>query len=172
LLAVDLQAKFLESIWEQERVVRRARFLIEVANLLEIPVIATTQNASRLGDLHPLIAEKVSQIVPKMSFSCWKDPQFQGIFQDLNRPQVVIVGVETHICVGLTANDLLGQYYQVVVCPDAVSSSDQERHKLGMERLRDSCAMPIHTEAVAYEWMETADDPHFRSMLQMVKDWR
>ncbi|HTQ12040.1 MAG TPA: isochorismatase family protein, partial [Fimbriimonadaceae bacterium] len=79
-------------------------------------------------------------------------------------------GVETHICVGQTAVDLLGSGMEVIVCPDAVSSRSVERHKLGMERLRDSGALPLHSESVVYEWLETAENPAFRDVLRLVKE--
>jgi hypothetical protein len=61
--------------------------------------------------------------------------------------------------------------YEVVVCPDALSSSSQDRHKLGMERLRDAGVVPIHTEAVAYEWCHAADSPKFKDLLAVVKQF-
>jgi len=79
------------------------------------------------------------------------------------------VGIETHICVTLTALDLLKNGYGVFVCPDAVSSRTIEQHKLGMERMRDSGAIASHTETLAYEWMGTAESPVFREVLRLVK---
>jgi nicotinamidase-related amidase len=170
LLLVDVQDPFMQSIWEAERVVSRVTFLAKVAVLMKIPVFATAQNPGRLGPIIPSIA--ADRNFSKMSFSCWKDPDFQTALNDLGRRKIVVAGVETHICVGLTIEDLLRAGYEVAVCPDAVSASNVERHKLGMERIRDAGAAPVHSEAVAYEWMQTAAAPPFKEMLGLVKQYR
>ena len=169
LLVVDLQEGFLDSIFERERVVQRSLFLIQTAQLLGIPVVATTQNPGRLGQLLPAIAALVPNSIPKMTFSCWGSDAFKNALESTARRQIVVVGVETHICVGMTAQDMLDQGYEVAVSPDAVSASNLERHKLGMERIRDAGAVPVHSEAVAYEWIGSADDPKFKPLLQLVK---
>ncbi len=163
LLVVDVQEKFLAPIWEAERVLARCDFLCQVAKALSVPILATEQYPERMGGTHPQLAGYVGDPKRKMMFSAIEAVQAQP------RKQVVIVGIETHICVSLTTHGLLAAGYEVVVCPDAVSARTQDRHKLGMERIRDAGAAPAHTEAVAYEWCKTADNPAFRDMLNIVK---
>jgi nicotinamidase-related amidase len=171
LVVVDVQPTLMPLIHESERVIDRISFLAKIARLLEIPVFATEQNPSRMGSTHETIAPLVADPAPfsKMSFSACGCGAFTNALQATGRRQVVVVGVETHICVGQTAQGLLDAGYEVVVCPDAVSSRSLERHKLGMERIRDAGCVPAHTESVAYEWLGTAEHEKFREALAIVK---
>lgn len=169
LVLVDLQPKFMAAIHEADRVMNRSLFLAKVAKLLNIPVLGTVQNQARMGGLDEAFGEICPNPFDKMTFSCTESAPFFTALEGLERSQVVLVGVETHICVSLTAHGLLGAGYQVVVCPDAVSSRTQDRHKLGTERIRDAGITPAHTEAVAYEWFRDAARPEFRAFLEIVK---
>lgn len=171
LIVIDVQPKFMAGIWEQERVLARTTFLVQVANLLGIPVLATDQNPERMGGTEPTLSKILgSQPFPKMSFSCCGCEDFMSALALSGRRQAILVGIETHICVSQTAVDLLNQDYEVMVCPDAVSARSVEMHKLGMERMRDSGVLPIHSESAAYEWMGSAIHPQFREVLRLVKE--
>ncbi len=170
LIVVDLQPKFLAGIYERERVLAHSKFLIQVANLLSVPVIVTEQNRERMGSTEEEVSQLIGrEAIPKMSFSCCGSEDFNEAMVQARRTQAILVGIETHICVSQTAVDLINRDIQVIVCPDAVSARTLEMHKLGMERVRDAGAWPLHSESVAYEWLGTADSPHFRSMLNLVK---
>jgi nicotinamidase-related amidase len=171
LLVVDLQVPFLDVIFERDRVVSRAGFLIQAARALGVPVIATEQVPDRLGSTHPDVKAALGEtaIHAKTAFSAAGAPAVMDELTRLGRSSVVVVGVETHICVCGTALDLLALGYRVTVCPDAVSSRTLEAHKLGMERIRDAGAMPAHTESVAYEWLGSSENPAFKSVLDLVK---
>lgn len=170
VLVIDLQPNFLEGIWEADRVLQRSAFLIKVANVLGVPVLASEQYATRMGGTSATISEHL-QVRPfdKMTFSCAGCSDWSEALSLLQRDQVVLVGIETHICVTLSALDLLASH-QVAVCPDAVSARTADRHKLGMERMRDCGVMPVHTEALAYDWMQTAEHERFREVLSLVKE--
>jgi nicotinamidase-related amidase len=171
VVVIDLQPSFLNGIVEADRVLDRSHFLIEAANLLDVPVLATQQYPSRMGGLESGLASRIDpqNVFGKMTFSCVGCPPFFEKLSGMKRHQVVIVGIETHICVSETAHHLVELNYQVVVCPDAVSARTLDRHKIGMERIRDSGAVPAHSEAIAYEWMKTAENEKFRDMLKLVK---
>lgn len=170
LVVVDIQPSFMAGIHESERVLRRSEFLIDSAQLLGVPIVSTEQYPSRMGGLDPQIAMRLpDKPWPKMAFSCWGSDAFRNTVESAGKRCVVLVGIETHICVTLTALDLLNNGYQVFVCPDAVSARSMEMHKLGMERMRDSGAIASHTETLVYEWMGTADHPKFRDVLALVK---
>lgn len=162
----------MQGIWEAERVVRRTEFLLRSASILGVPSFATEQNAERMGGLNPRLVPLLGvKPFAKMTFSCLGSPECVTELEKTKRRQAILVGVETHICVSQTAVDLLSQGFEVVVCPDAVSARTIEMHKLGMERLRDCGALPMHSEAVVYEWMQTADHPSFREVLKLVKEF-
>jgi len=174
VVLIDVQPTFMSAIFEADRVVRRSRFLIQIANMLQIPVIATEQYRERMGGLDPALAgdlAKGTSIVPKMSFSCWGAEEFRTCIRETRRGSMVLVGIETHICVSLTALDLLDSGFDVFVCPDAAGARSNEMHKLGMERMRDAGVMPAHTESLAYEWMGAATHPKFKDALKVVKEF-
>ena len=172
LLVVDVQAAFLKGIHEAERVLAKATFMARVAEAMGVPVLATEQNPDRMGGTHPDLAPHVGAPFPKMAFSCIGCEDLATALEFTGHRQAVLVGIETHICVGQTAQDLLALGYEVAVCPDGVSAGSLEAHKLGMERMRDAGVVPVHTEAVAYEWMGTADHFAFRQVLELVKRYR
>lgn len=164
----------MAAIHEADRVYSRTEFIVRIAKLLAIPVIASEQNNARMGGTASQILDALgpeSLPIDKMSFSCCGCSSFQASLESTGRKQAVLVGIETHICVSQTALDLQQAGLEVFVCPDAVSARTVDRHKLGMERLRDSGIMPAHTESVAYEWLQSAEDPKFREALKIVKQF-
>jgi hypothetical protein len=172
LLAVDLQTSLINAVEEGERVLSRCEYLIRAFSSLGNTVISTTQNASKLGPLAASTGSMVSPVFDKTSFSCWGDEEIRTYIWSLCPRQIVVCGAETHICVSLTAQDLVRNGYEVAVCPDSVGASNLERHKLGMERMRDGGVVPIHSEAAVYELMGSSDHPKFREILELTKRLR
>jgi nicotinamidase-related amidase len=172
LVVVDVQPKFMAAIWEAERVMRRTEFLVRCAQALAGTIIATEQNPSRMGatadSLLPLLSEPAQA---KMTFSCSGCELFQRHFVNATPMQVTLVGIETHICVSQTAHELLDLGHEVIIGIDAVSARTEDRHAIGLERLRAAGAVLAHTESIAYEWMRTAEHPNFRSVLEIVKQY-
>jgi len=105
----------------------------------------------------------------KRDFSAAGSEAFRQAVTESGKKQIVLCGVETHICVSQTAHDLLHAGYQVHVVADAVSSRTLEKHKLGMERIRDASISPCAAEAVVYEWLEKAGTPEFKEILKLVR---
>ena len=173
LVVIDIQPTLSKTIFEIDRVLGSVSFLAKVAGLLEIPILATEQNPERMGFTVPELSVLLeNHPFPKMSFSVLGSDEFANALLTTQRNQVVLVGLETHICVSQSAHDLMDLGYEVVVCPDAVSARTLERHKLGMERIRDAGGIPAHSESVAYEWIGTAEHLKFKSFLQIVKEQR
>lgn len=172
VVLVDAQVSLVPVVDDSDRVVARAQFLLEIARLLGVPVLVTEQNPSRMGEIDGRLLASIGpdvQRIAKMSFSCCGSPVFTRALEAAKRRQVVLLGLETHICVSQTAHDLLRDGYEVLVCPDGVGARSLDRHKLGKERMRDAGVVPAHTEAIAYEWLETAENPKFREALAIVK---
>ncbi len=174
LVVIDMQEPFLSVISERERLVANVRLLIQSAHILQIPVVLTTQNAARLGGVAAEIADAFPDgtapvPVDKMAFSCAQSAGFPERLASLGRRQILLCGVETHICIAQTALDLMPLGYQVHVAADAVSARTLEKHKLGMERLRDSGVLPCAAEAAVYEWLVKAGTLAFKAILPLVK---
>lgn len=174
LVVVDMQEPFLRGIHDRERLIGNVRLLIQAAAKLNVPILTTVQYAERMGPLVPEIEHAVPDAaacvpVDKMCFSCAGSPAFQMALAERNRRQILLCGVETHICVSQTALDLVSQGYQIHVAADAVSARSLEKHKLGMERMRDSAVLPCAAEAAVYELLREAGTPEFKAILQLVK---
>jgi nicotinamidase-related amidase len=188
LLVVDMQEPFLNAIHGREPLTANVVLLCRVAALLGVPVLTTTQYASRMGPVAPAVLHaldtpradgtprpapgRAGEPIDKLSFSCAGSELFERALTALSgagRKKVVICGVETHICVSQTAHDLSHNGYRVHVAADAVSSRTLEKHKLGMERIRDAGILPCAAEAVVYEWLGAAGTPEFKEVLKLVK---
>lgn len=174
LVVIDMQEPFLNVMHDRERLVANVRLLVQSAIVMHMPVLPTTQNRARLGDVAAEIVQDcknsaVAQSIDKMAFSCAGADGFLDGLAALGRRQVLLCGLETHICVSQTALDLLHLGYQVHVAADAVSSRTMEKHKLGMERLRDCGILPCAAEAAVYEWLREAGTPAFKAILPLVK---
>lgn len=174
LIVIDVQEPFLNVMADRQRLTANVRLLVQSADVLQIPVVLTTQNAARLGG----VAAEITAAFPegtapapldKMAFSCVQAAGFPELLTALGRRQILLCGLETHICVSQTALDLAHLGYQVHVAADAVSSRTLEKHKLGMERLRDCGIFPCAAEAAVYEWLREAGTPAFKAILPLVK---
>lgn len=174
LLVIDVQPTFLKPIWEAERVVRRCGFLIEVAQLLGVPMLVTEQYPERMGPtdegLRRLLPEDTN-VSPKMSFSCMGCESVSASLSQMGKRQVILCGIETHICVSQTAHHLVEQGLSVFVAADAVSARTQDRHGLGIARMTAAGVIAAHSESIVYEWMGSASHPKFREVLAIVKQY-
>ncbi|HET6644593.1 MAG TPA: isochorismatase family protein [Fimbriimonadales bacterium] len=170
LVVVDLQDSFLAPISDKERILRRSAFLIEIAGLLGVPILATEQYAKRMGGTTELIAGLLgsSPQIDKMCFSSCRSDEFWKAWEQTGRRQAILVGIETHICVNQTAHDFLSRGFEVFVCADATGAR-MDGHEIGIERIRAAGAIIPHTESVAYEWLGTAASDDFKKALEIIK---
>lgn len=172
LVVVDMQEPFLAAISGREPLTANVALLVHAARILRVPILATVQYVQRMGGIVPAVADALPTgyyPLDKMCFSCAGSEPFNHALKMTGRRQVLLCGVETHICVSQTAHDLANAGYQVHVAADAVSSRTTEKHKLGMERIRDAGVKPCAAEAAVYEWMREAGTPEFKEILRLVK---
>jgi nicotinamidase-related amidase len=170
LVVVDVQPNFLRPVADAPRVIRRTKFLVEMARLLDMPVLATEQNPERMGGTEAELAALLpAPPTPKMAFGCMADPAFAAALRQTGRRQAVLAGVETHICMTQTALRLLQEGCEVVLAADTMASRSEDAHRTGIERLARAGATVAHSESIAYEWLESAAHPRFREALEIVK---
>jgi nicotinamidase-related amidase len=171
LFVVDVQEKLLSQIIKGEEVLRRIRFLVECARVLNIPILVTEQNPEKLGPTSEELSEVLSEIprFAKMSFSCKGCPEAIQAFVKSGRRQAVLVGIETHICVLQSAVDLKEGGYEVFVCADGVGSRIESAHEIALARMRELDIQVTHTESVVYEWLSEAGTSEFRQVLEILK---
>lgn len=168
LLIVDFQARLMPAIEDGPALVANARRLLNVAAMLEVPVLFTEQNAGGLGPtLGELTAGSVTQIAHKMTFDACRSPGFLDRLGE--RPGVVVAGCEAHVCVLQTALGLIDHGRRIYLVRDAVGSRRAENKEAALRRLERHGAEIVTTEMVAFEWLGTAADPRLREVIALIK---
>ena len=170
LVLVDYQERLLPAIHGAEAVVKNALLLADVARELAIPVVGTEQNPAGLGPNAAAIRERCDPTLAKHHFDACADGLLAHLpNRETGTPHVVIAGCEAHVCLMQTALGLLRGGYRVFVVSDACGSRAAENHRLAMERLRQAGAVVVATEMVAFEWLRTCRNEHFKAVLARLK---
>jgi nicotinamidase-related amidase len=170
LLVVDVQAKLLPLIPGQQRLVWNIRRLIDGAKILGVPVAATEQYPQGLGGTAPELAERLGAIPSKTAFSCAECGEIFTAWRDKGIWKILVCGIETHVCVGQSVHDLLGEGFRVYVAADAVAARGQFDHDIAIRRMDSSGATLTTTEAALFEWCGAAGTPEFKRISQLVKE--
>lgn len=168
LLIVDFQARLMPAIEGGAAVVANARRLIQAADLFDVPVLFTEQNAGGLGPTVPeLAAPGERRIAHKMTFDACRTAGFLDALAD--RPNVIVAGCETHVCVLQSVLGLIAAGRQVYLVRDTVGSRRAESKETAIARMARHGAEIVTTEMVVFEWLATAEDPRLRAALALVK---
>lgn len=168
---IDVQEKLSRVMHEKEELFANLQKLIKGMKLLDIPIVVTEQNPNGLGPTVPDIAPLLSDVKPviKFSFSCCDEEQFIREVEKLNRKQILLAGIETHVCVYQTAVDLLKAGYEVHAVVDGVSSRTPENKNLALDKMKSEGAKLTGVEIALFELLRTAKHPKFKEMSQIVK---
>lgn len=171
LLIVDIQGNLAHLMHGKELLFKNVQKLIKGIQILGIPILWVEQNPRGLGPTIPEIADILSNIQPisKMSFSSCRNDRFLQALNALNRKQVLIAGIEAHVCVYQTAAELVDIGYDVQVVTDAVSSRNMENKEIGLQRMRDSGVSLTSVETALFELLKVAEGEQFREILKIVK---
>src|SRR5687768_5084952 len=169
LLVVDVQSKLLPFIAGRERLVWNIRRLIDGAKILGVPVAATEQYPQGLGGTAPDLAQRLSAIPGKLAFSCGECGEIFSGWRDKGIWKILVCGIETHVCVGQTVHDLLGEGFRVYVAADAVGARGAIDHEISLRRMDSAGATLTTTEAALFEWCGRAGTPEFKQISQLVK---
>ncbi|MDX1388581.1 MAG: isochorismatase family protein [Acidobacteriota bacterium] len=182
VVVIDLQGKLVEMVWQSELVIAATTRLIKLAGIFRRPVILTEQYPEGLGETHPGIRAAFDELdtpksfVKKVSFGCCGDPGFVAAVDEalpgvpVDRRQIVIAGIETHVCVMQTAVELLASGHSVHVCWECVSGRGEEYRRHALDRLRDLGAVLTNHESVGFEWARTKDHASFRWMNRLFRE--
>jgi len=170
LLVVDVQAKLLPLIPGSGRLVWNIRRLIDGAKILCLPVVATEQYPQGLGPTAPELAAKLGTIPGKLAFSCGECGELFADWQQRGIWKVLVCGIETHVCVGQTVHDLLGEGFRVYVAADAVAARGAIDHEFALRRMDSSGATLTTTEAALFEWCERSGSPEFKQISQLIRE--
>jgi nicotinamidase-related amidase len=171
LLIVDIQGNLAHAMHEKELLFKNTQTLIKGIQVLGLPILWVEQNPQGLGPTIPEIADILSNIQPisKMSFSSCRNDRFMKALRVLNRKQVLIAGIEAHICVYQTAADLVALGYEVQVVSDAVSSRNRVNKEIGLQKMRDSGVSLTSVETALFELIRVAEGEQFKEILKIVK---
>lgn len=167
LLVIDLQTRLLPAIDEGASVVKQATWLVDVAQVLKIPVLATEQYPQGLGTTEANLRARLApaQIVEKIHFSAVTEGELLSK-PEAQRQQWIVVGTEAHVCVQQTVLDLLAKGLNVFVVEEAVGSRKPQDKILALQRMRQHGAEIVSREMVAFEWLAQANTAAFKEVLQ------
>jgi nicotinamidase-related amidase len=168
---VDFQGRLAQVVDRAALVAPNALKMIHGCQALDVPVVATLQAPEKLGPLLSPLAEALPDQDPisKMAFSALRAPAFLVALKRLERKQVLLAGIEAHVCVLQTGFDLLDAGYTVHVLEDGIFSRRAENHRLALHRLHEAGAVLSSVEMALFEMVRTADHPQFRTISGLVK---
>ncbi|MDM7916288.1 MAG: hydrolase [Candidatus Eisenbacteria bacterium] len=176
LLVVDVQGRLLPSIHDADATVSAITRLVRGFGIAGAPVVVTEQYRKGLGETDPRIQEAVREVsggsfdpYEKMSFSCCRDETFRAAIEALRRSQVVLCGIESHVCVHQTALDLLGAGYEVQIAADAVSSRSPRNREIALQRLASEGAKLTTVETAVFEMLEVCGTDAFRAWSRLIR---
>jgi nicotinamidase-related amidase len=171
LVIVDIQTKLLNVIFEKERLVSSCSKLIRAAKILEIPRIITEQYPQGMGPTDPGILKLLedTKAIEKLHFSCCGEEGFNKKIESFGKKQIVVIGIEAHVCVLQTVHDLLHQGYFVYVPYDAVSSRKENDYRNALDRMRQAGAVIGSVESALFELLEKAGTPVFKEISKIIK---
>ncbi len=169
LLVIDVQQKLCPAIRSSDNVIRQIVKLAEAAQVLDVPAAATVQYPDGLGELVDDLQPWFPSPQAKRAFTAagCRDELDQWV--DQGRDQIVVTGIESHICVLQTVLDLIAEGLRPYVVAEAVASRHGGDHENAMTRMRDAGAVITTVESVLFEWLNTSDRPEFKPISRLIK---
>ena len=175
LLIIDVQEKLLPAMSNPERVVERCVRLVHAARALDIPITVSEQYPGGIGRTVAPLRDALGNsgtVIEKVEFSCLKNEALRDHLHELRRkgrPQVVMGGIEAHVCVTQTAIDLEEHGFEGFVVADATSSRAKSSRRLALARMRRSGVDVVDSEMAVFEWLGKAGTTEFKELLALVK---
>ena len=171
LIIVDAQEKLMGVMGKKERVTDRMLKLLDLARVFQLPVIVTEQNPKHLGPTLQAIREALPGYDPvtKVDFNCCEVQAFNDCLEKMSLQNIILTGVETHICVLQTCVSLLERGYGVHVPHHAVDSRTEANWQIGLSLMREAGAMITSTETIIFQILKKAGTPEFKALLKSIK---
>lgn len=172
VLIIDVQEKLLNAVFNKEQVEKKSAIIAEAAKILGIPVVVTEQYPKGLGNTIPAVKDALAEdteIFEKTAFSALNNEEILEAIKKHNKKQILIFGIETHICVSQTTAALRELGYEVSVIKDACGSRAEEEYLAGLERMKDNGAYIVTTEIALFEWLKGAKHPNFKAVQALIK---
>ncbi len=171
LVVVDVQDKLAQLMHGKQTLFKNVQILIKAAKILNIPILWCQQCPDALGSTVPEIEQLLTDNEPinKSAFSCCGAEQFNTKLNELAQDQVLLCGIETHVCIYQTAVNLLRKGFRVDVLADAVSSRTLENKQIAINRMAAKGINISCTEMALFELLRTAEHPQFKQITKLIK---
>lgn len=172
VMIIDVQEKLLNAVFNKTSLEKKAVTIANTAKILGIPVIVTEQYPKGLGATVETLREVLlenTQYFEKTAFSALENNDVLEALKNSGKKQVVIFGIETHICVSQTTNALIQEGFEVSVIRDACGSRSELEYLAGLERMKDNGAHVLTTEIALFEWLKGAKHPKFKEVQMLIK---
>ena len=168
---VDVQERLHPEVVRRDEVASNLVKLAQAVRILGVPAVVTEHAAKAFGPTIAPLREALERMEPlhKIVFSCFGSGEFGKALESLGRRQLLLAGLETHICVCQTALDAIARGYQVHVVRDASSARSEENHRVGLDKMALAGVIPASTETALFELLERAGTDEFRRILPLVK---
>ncbi len=172
LLVIDVQDRLLPAMAEPDRVVARTKILLKAAEELAVPVTVSEQYPKGLGPTVSDLQSNSAVVMEKNAFSCWRDDAIKSYMiqhHENGRPQVIVAGIEAHVCALQTCVDMAQAGFAVYAVADAMSSRKTESAALAFERMRMNGVQVVNTEMVLFELLEKAGTAQFKVLSPLIR---
>ena len=169
LLVVDVQERLVPAIQDHQRMVWNIGRLIDAAKLLGVKVLATEQYPKGLGSTVAGLRSRLGAVPEKSMFSCRECVELFRPLRDNGVEQLLVVGIESHVCIQQTSLDLLSMGFGVYLAVDAMGSRNELDHQTALQRMQACGAIVTTTEAAMFEWCESSAHPQFKAISQLVR---
>lgn len=171
LLIIDIQGVLARTVYESNLIYANWHKLIKAAKLFQLPIILLEQYPQGLGPTIPELRELLGDLPPieKITFNACLNAEFLKKIKETGRPQLLVAGIEAHVCVYQTVSGLLKEPYQIYVASDAVSSRTSWNRQMALERMRELGAVITTTEMALFEMVRVAEGEVFKQFIKIVK---
>ena len=171
MLLIDVQGQLAQLMYGKDKLFKSLETLIQGMKILGVPIIWMEQIPKNLGPTTESVSKYLAgeEPIEKFSFSCCGNPQFMEKFKQAGKTQVLLTGIETHICVFQTGYDLIQQGCQVQVVSDCVSSRIKENKEIGIQRIVQYGGQVSCVEMVFFELLRAAKGDKFKQIIKLIK---
>lgn len=168
ILIIDIQEKLINATFNKDLLAQKAKILVKAANILGLPIFVTEQYPQGLGETISSIKENAKVFI-KTDFNALTDKNLLIELKNTNKKQIVIMGIETHICVHQTVSALIKEGFDVTIAKDACGSRFENEYTSALDCMKQNGAKIKTTEMILFEFLKSAKHPHFKEIQTLIK---
>ena len=168
LLVIDIQEKLLNAVFNKESLEKKSKILAEACSILNIPILITEQYPQGLGETIAAV-KKNDNVFIKTAFNALEDENLLNVLNASGKTQIIVMGIETHICVHQTVSALLNNGFDVIVASDACGSREKAEYDFALDYMSKCGAEIKTTEMILFEFLKTAKHPDFKAIQSLIK---